>query len=1053
MTEPVLPIGIYQRVRTNAVQALGEQTSGVDLDYAEVSAADGPTVLGRHIGQVATTALEGLRKADRLAAANHILSAIAEIEAGSPLPSQDAEAPAQSVPEAVCVANGLRELVAVRPHAGAALVRPTTPLKDAALLTNGRDEPNIGHELAAELGSADRVDILMAFVKFAGINAIEAELRSLLHRDVPVRLITTTYCGATERRALDKLVDLGVQVKVRYETSSTRLHAKAWLFSRDSGYDTAYIGSSNLSHSALHDGMEWNVRIGIGQTSPLLTKFRATFETYWADDAFVDYQPERDADRLDRQLASARGQKTEPAELATISGLEVQPYPHQRKILEALDAERTEYDRHENLIVAATGTGKTVVAALDYRRLWEQMDTHGRGYPRLLFVAHREEILTQARQTYREVLMDPTFGELLVGGQVPTHGDHVFASIQSLRNVLGELDYDIIVIDEFHHAAASSYRQAMARMRYRELLGMTATPERADGSNVKELFGGYISYELRLWDALDADLLSPFHYYGVSDGTDLSALTWSQGKYRDDELDNLFTGNDARLRIILKNLNEKVVDPRRMRALGFCVSIDHAEYMAREFTNRGVPAKAVTSRTSAEERKTAFAQLRTGTLACLFGVDVFNEGLDIPKVDTLLMLRPTQSPTVFLQQLGRGLRRAENKALTTVLDFVGLHREEFDLSLRFTAMVGKKRKQLEEEVADGFPQLPSGCRIILDSVTRAQVLANVKKRISVPGRTLAMTLDDMADPATVDLGEFLDETGFELPDLYRGNRSWTGVREAAGLLTRSPAEHRLGNRMSGLAHVDDAVRARAYADIVTSSDPLEAMAPERATYAHMLLAVLYRDQRGGRHAELLEELRESSAVAQEITELMDHLAQTHVPRIPRKLELVGANVPLYSHAFYRREELLAAFGWLEPHEDAPDGKAPQYQREGVLWSPRTQSDVFFVTLNKSGRRFSPTTMYRDYAISRDVFHWESQSTTPAASPTGQRYQHHADQGSNVVLALRTHPDDEIGGGAPFFLAGPMTFLNAVGEKPMSITWKLHRPLPEEVFAAAQVDHP
>jgi superfamily II DNA or RNA helicase len=333
-------------------------------------------------------------------------------------------------------------------------------------------------------------------------------------------------------------------------------------------------------------------------------------------------------------------------------------------------------------------------------------------------VAHRREILEQSLRTYREVMGDGDFGELYVGGARPERWQHVFASVQSLTsygvdNVPADA-FEVVVIDEFHHAEARTYRRILDHLAPQELLGLTATPERTDGTDVRSFFGGRTAAELRLWDALGADLLCPFHYFVAADETDLRSVTWSQGKYDEAELSNIFTGNDARARIVLNQLRNKVPDVGAMRALGFCVSVAHAEYMAVVFRTAGIAARAVSGQTPRQERDQALADLRARRVNILFAADLFNEGLDVPEVDTVLFLRPTESATVFLQQLGRGLRRTRDKAVLTVLDFVGYHRKEFNFSRKLRALTGDTRAGVERAVAEGFPFLPAGCQIVMD---------------------------------------------------------------------------------------------------------------------------------------------------------------------------------------------------------------------------------------------------------------------------------------------------------------------------------------------------
>lgn len=914
---------------------------------------------------------------------------------------------------------------------------PQTPLAQPVLLTNARGEPTVGSEIAAELGSADRVELLCAFIKWYGIRTLEKPLRTLRDRGVQLRVVTSTYLGSTERAALDRLIDeFGAQVRISYETNRTRLHAKAWRFIRDTGFDTAYVGSSNLSSSALLDGVEWNVRLTRPSTPGLLDKFAATFESYWNDPAFEPYTPD-DGERLDQALARAGGRDRQTSSL-TISGLDVHPWPHQQRMLEALDVEREVHGRHRNLLVAATGTGKTVVAALDYRRLAAQAGRR----PRLLFVAHRKEILEQSLRTYREVLADGGFGELLVGAYRPKGWQHVFASVQSLNaEALSEMSrdgFEVVVIDEFHHAEASSYRRILDHFRAVELVGLTATPERADGVDVRSFFDGRSAYELRLWDALSADLLSPFHYFGLADATDLSMLDFKRGRYDIGQLSGLFTGNDARSRIILRQLREKVADPGAMRALGFCVDVAHATYMADTFNAVGLPAMAVHGDTPQTERSAAVSRLKDRELVALFTADLFNEGVDIPDVDTLLFLRPTESSTIFLQQLGRGLRRADDKPVLTVLDFVGHHRKDFNLAQRYRAITGGSRRELQAQVEHGFPYLPAGSQIVLDDVTQDQVLGNLKSQIATRWKEFLAELRSVGD---VDLNTFLWEGDIELADLLRKG-SFAQLRREAGLPTPQPGprESELLKRLKALAHVDDLDRHAAYGRLLADDAPTpEAMDDVERGWAEMLFFSLW--PKGGGFTSIddgLTALRDEPAFRGEARAVLDW-ALDRAEHVARPLAGRLGTTALRSHAHYSREELMAAIGV------ATMQRLPGNMREGVLYAPDADVDSLLVTLVKSESHFSPTTMYRDYAINSSLFHWESQSSTAVSSPTGQRYLNQRTTGGEVLLYVRGSKSWEFGGGAPYLLLGDVDYVEHRGERPIAITWKLRREIPPQVL--------
>jgi superfamily II DNA or RNA helicase/HKD family nuclease len=634
--------GVYESLLTEKLNLALGQCADLRSEYTNVDDAEQALTIARHLSPIIERSLRAAGTADdRAELARRILGV---------LPHAFADGETLRLLEAGKIAR-LDEIARATALGASRLPRPATPFSDAALMTNSHNEPTLAAELRAEMASADHVDLLCAFVKWQGLRLLEEQLKELQRRGVALRVITTTYLGATDARALDALVnDFGAEVRINYETDRTRLHAKAWLLRRNTGFHTAYVGSSNLSHAALVDGLEWNVRLSATSTPHLLDKFRATFDSYWENKEFELHRPNEDGIRLREALETAAGSRSTDRLTITLSGLEVTPKAYQAEMLEQLDAERTIHDRHRNLIVAATGTGKTVIAALDFRRLIR--DTHGRDL-KLLFVAHRKEILQQSRRMYQEVLTDATFGELLVDGQEPASWRHVFASIQSLsQRRLSGIDpdhFDVVVIDEFHHAEAASYRRLLDHVRPIELLGLTATPERTDGVDVREFFGGRVAAELRLWDALEQNLLCPFHYFGIHDGTDLESVQWRRGGYDLSALSGIYTGNDARTRIILKELSDKVADIPAMRGLGFCVSVEHARYMAQQFIGAGIPARAVSAETSASDRREALNALRTREINVLFAVDLFNEGLDIPEVDTVIFLRPTESATVFLQ--------------------------------------------------------------------------------------------------------------------------------------------------------------------------------------------------------------------------------------------------------------------------------------------------------------------------------------------------------------------------------------------------------------------
>ena len=1021
-----LPPGLYDTVLS---RGLADQIDGLDARrlrarLAEVEPAELPDRIAEIIAEWARGVVEAASTVDRhdtaVALATGVLSLLIEHHG-------------DAVDDRLRLAPGLQRLLAVEPLSPTgepvAILRPLTPLRDTVLMTNARDQPTVGREIVAEIESADRIDLVLAFIRWTGVRDLLPALRRHTDAGKRLRVITTTYTGSTELRALRALVEIGGEVKVSYDTASTRLHAKAWCFHRATGFSTVYIGSSNLTFSAQVTGREWNVRASERRNPDLIETFDRVFETYWADPHFEPFDAERFA------VATAREVDDSIATPFTI-----EPYPFQRQILEQLEVERRR-GRSHNLVVAATGTGKTVVAALDYRQLRTQL-----GRSRLLFVAHRKEILERSRTTFRHVLQDGSFGELWVAGERPQRWEHVFASIQSLSagdlEALDPEQFDVVIVDEFHHAAATTYTTLLDHLRPAYLLGLTATPERTDSLDILRWFDGRMAVELRLWDALEQDILSPFHYYGIHDGTDLRQVTWRRGRgYDATELTNVYTGDDLWVGKVLAAVRDKVGDPHAMRALGFGVTIAHCEFLANRFKRAGIEARAVSANSSAGERDDALRALASGDVQILFSVDLFNEGIDLPTVDVVLMLRPTESATVFLQQLGRGLRRSHGKDVLTVLDFVGHQTKAFRFDLRFRRMLGRTRREIERDVAEDFPYLPAGCHVKLDSVAKSIVLDNIRTALPTRWPERVRELRELGD---VSLATYLHETGLERDDVYQGGHSFTEMRRAAGVLKSAAhdGEDRLGRGLGRMLHVDDLDRIEAYTSLVDTQEPVTErdLDERRARQLHGLLLTLLGPKKGDFSSldEATRHLWSHDALRSELLELLplldDQVSHLHAP--------VGLlqPMPLQVHATYTREEVLAGFG-------ASTVTAPLPLQTGVYWHEPSQTDLLFVTLQKTEKHYSPTTRYRDYAISDRLFHWESQSTTAAASAMGQRYINHEANGTHVVLFVRSSRTDVNGRTRPYICAGRARYVEHRSERPMQITWELHDALPGDIFSA------
>lgn len=1023
--------GIYELLVTEELRTRLASIEGrLDKKVRPLHAAEAPDRLALHLGRHIQYSLESVAESERIRIGIEVArDLIARL--GQFAPSDSSQTPAE--PGEVLHAIHRRQ----PDGSPEPIAEPLIPLLDTTLLTNAPGEPGLLHQLQAEIESAEAIDVVMAFIRRSGINPLISSLRRHCERGKPMRILTTTYTGSTEREALDQLRAIGAQIRISYDITTTRLHAKAWIFHRRSGFSTAYVGSSNLTHSAQLTGLEWNVRASSARNPDILAKFEAVFESYWQSHDFVDY----DADRfIEESRHAGRG---DVGPMVILSPIELRLEPFQERLLERISLSRARGHRR-NLLVAATGTGKTVMAAVDYAR---QRD--GLSRSRLLFIAHRNEILDQSLATFRHALRDPSFGEKWISGSRPQHFDHVFASIQSLNAAsledLAPNHFDVVIVDEFHHSAASSYSKLLDHVQPQQLLGLTATPERSDGLPILHWFDDRIAAELRLWDAIDQQRLCAFMYYGIHDGIDLTHIPWRRGRGYDIEaLSVLYTSNDAWARTVLQEVSRLTGDLASMRALGFCVSIEHAQFMAAHFNNHHVPAVAVWGNSSLAERTAALRDLNAGKVKVVFSVDLFNEGVDVPTVNTLLMLRPTESPTLFLQQLGRGLRRSKDKSFCTVLDFIGTHRREFRFDRRYRALLGGTRREIEKAVQQGFPFLPAGCHMNLDARASETVLRSLRDAIPSrwPSRVEELRVLHNACP-NVTLSQFLEESGLDLPDVYDGNRGWSDLCDAAGVPTAPRGEHEAALRkaLGRLLHIDDDERISTYLRFVDAPTPVDvSVLPERERRLIRMLVSTLGDQVLGKehspqdavnlvwsHPQVRVELAQ---LLYELDQRVDHLhgSLNHHP-----------DVPLQVHARYSRIEIMAAFGVGDRAKSAP-------WREGVYEAKDAQTDLLAFTLDKNTGSFSPTTRYRDYAVSPSLIHWESQSTTRADSETGMRYRNHERTGRSIMLFARLRADDRA-----FWFLGPASYRSHVGEKPMAVTWELHTALPGDLyqtFAAA-----
>lgn len=1024
-----IPLGLYEQVISADLQKkLDALEPELQAILARMDPAESHFILAQYVGQFLNGVLRTITGSDKLekqiTACNRLIdSAAAYID--------------DSAVEGASVnSNGERLLEVVNPvftrHP-----KPETPLSVSSLLTATSGDPSLVSQLKQEILHADQIDILVSFIKWSGIRIIKDELEEFTNRG-RLRIITTSYLGATDLKAIRNLLRLpNTDVQVSFDTKRTRLHAKAYIFHRNSGFGTAYVGSSNISNPAMTDGLEWNVKICQYETPHLWHKINATFETYQLSKDF-EKVTSSDLPRLDKALRQEKDACNDSKENHLIF-FDITPYPYQQEILDKLQAERHLRNRNRNLVVAATGTGKTVIAAFDFKQF--QKEHHS---CRLLFVVHREEILHQARAVFRNILRNQNFGELWVGTNSPDHLEQLFTSVQTFRSQklwqrLPTNFYDYIIIDETHHAPAGSYSELTGYFTPQVLLGLTATPERADGEDILKYFDHHICAEIRLPDAINRKLLSPFQYFGITDSVDYSKLGWQRGGYVRQELDDLITGNHIRAELIIQKAQEILLNINSARSLCFCVNKKHAHYMAEQFQKHRIQAMALTADTSNAERKAAITKLRNGEVNFLCVVDLFNEGVDIPEIDTILFLRPTESLTVFLQQLGRGLRLCEDKEHLTVLDFVGQAHQKFNFEARFRALLGRTPNSVEDEIKAAFPSLPSGCVIEMEKEAQRYILDNIRHALTHANKNQLIRRIGTFTSETglpLNLSNFIRYHLLELDDIYK-KASWARLCAAAGVKKefKEPDEKILSKGLRRMCHHNSPKQLQILktglqqlqhgGSIPSFSDK------EKAVFTMFLFTLWNNSPPETSFEKNLARLAANPTFTKEAGELATYLIEgTEI--LVTELDLPYF-CPLSVHGCYTRDEILAAFGYLSFEKKIS-------VREGVKYLPNLNTDVFFITLNKTEKDYSPTTMYDDYALDESHFHWQSQSTTSETSPTGTRYIHHKQQGNHVLIFVREMKKKN-NLACPYYFLGPADYVSHTGSKPMSIIWHLHASMP------------
>ena len=1042
----MLKTGLYEQVINKLLDKELTESDDKISQTAPIDEGEASKILSQYVVEIIEKGLDfvhdkGGNLQDQIGFINRIVSTII-------LETKETDFDELSVAERaellLALLNKKNSILAVNEKAE--IVRPETSIAQSSLFTGAKNEPQVFTELKKEIVSSDRIDMLVSFIKWSGLRLIIDELTTFTQHGGKLRIITTSYMGATDIRAIEELSKLSnTKIKVSYDTKRTRLHAKTYVFYRDTGFTTAYVGSSNLSNAAISGGLEWNVKVTKNDLSETIDKIEATFESYWNSNEFEFYS-ETQKERLAHALKAEKFSDSNNEKLYTF---DISPYSYQQEILDKLEAERTIRGYYRNLIVAATGTGKTVISAFDYKRFKKQ---NSNSACRLLFVVHREEILEQSIDTFRGILKDANFGELFVGNHRPDSLDNLFISIQTFnsQDFISKTSpdyYDYIIVDEFHHAAAPTYQKLLTYYKPKILLGLTATPERMDGKNILEYFDNRVAAEIRLPEAIDRKLLCPFQYFGVSDIVDLDELKWTRGGYDKTELSDIYTINEVtavrRADYVIASILKYVTDIDEVKGLGFCVSVEHAKFMSDYFNDNNIPSMYLIGSSPDEDRKNAKKKLVNGEIRFIFVVDIYNEGVDIPEVNTVLFLRPTESLTVFLQQIGRGLRLAEGKECLTVLDFIGQANKRYNFEDKFAALLSNTTRSVQREIKDGFISAPKGCYIQLEKKAQKYILENIRASLNSKYGLLAKVKTFEAESGLkLSLTNYVRYYHIDFRMIYNKKLTFYSMCEREGLWQEK--EHIFTDPFRILFHF-------CYADSIKWIDfvlnelqvgkfkELNSYSEDQQLMVKMLYCSIWdktpKTEGFIDEVEALNHLFKDEYFFGELVELLN-LCKENV-------NIVGQNsglnyvCPLEVYCTYTRDQVLAALGFNEDYTVS----------EGVKYFKDKNTDVLFTTLNKTDKFYSPTTAYKDYSINEELFHWQSQSTTSDISSTGRRYINHDKLNNTVLLFVREQKSDQFGAQAFIFL-GKVHYVQHEGSKPMNIVWRLDNKIPAKFLSKA-----
>ena len=944
---------------------------------------------------------------------------------------------------------------------------------------------------------------IVSFIRYSGIQLLISTLDKLEKQGIQGEIITSVYLNITDSKALRKLLSYkNIKVKI-YNNSSESFHTKAYLFEKEK-YHSVVIGSSNISQSALYSAEEWNVKLTDSSFFNIYGKSLNQFEKLWHSNEAIELTQDF-IDEYEKYKKSVNVQNTFDYRKTKIEQEnEFVPNSMQKRVLQKLKETRINGNK-KGLVISATGTGKTYLAAMDIKQFFEiNSNTENKLFEindkksktsniKFLFIAHREELLENAINVFSKILkIDKNEFGRIYGGLKEIDKSIIFASIQSLRNCYNEFKpsfFDYVIVDEFHHSMSDSYLKTLSYFNPKFLLGLTATPKRMDGKDILSLCDYNVVDEIGIKEALEEDLIVPFHYFGVNDYTiNYDNIPYKNGNYNEKILlENLLL--NTRTDYIVEKINKFGFDGDELSAVAFCQNIEHAFFMKEEFSKKGYKSAVITANTSSNERSEILEKFKNKKIEILCVVDILNEGIDIPTINLLLFLRPTMSSTIFIQQIGRGLRKAKNKDFVTIIDFIGNHKKDYLLINYFSSEVGNKdtlftkKEKIINEIKNQFSNIPKSCYVELDRICQNRIIEKIEK-INFSSKNI---LKEMYLDYKVEIGKSEDEflqiadfdTNIELfQELCLKMHSFYNAQlqfEDSKIFKNENEKNPLNTtEIEFLEYLEKKITLvepftfliidylATGKEYINNSDLLNKYKGffdiKRNFEKHYLLnrnrifeeliedEILEKNLYGYKFSKKYKNLF-SNKKLNEKNNMKSQQKENKLNFINRLKQLIHLGLNefkrndldefneniLISYKEYKRVELQILL----------DSKVPKGSwRAGYA---NTDKDIcLFATIDKT-HIFQENLKYDNSLFADDIIQWISQPKTSHNSSVGQMFIHHKEKGFKVHIFIRKYAFMNGNKTNPFIYLGNAQYYSSQGDKPMKILWKLDKKIPQKLI--------